>query len=212
MAQPSPMVQSKVLPMPPSFTIAQLASLNEPITASAGFDLYLQAFDNQPGISIPFRNLDYQHVRQWLSLTLSLDPDTQYPLLMATHLYSRVPDETKTRLMLDWVYGEFEKSPGTSWRWLADAAVIAKHKLHDLPLALKYAQAIAAHSRETSIPSWASQMPIFIMEDMGETKSAKIMLGALLANNGIKDPHERHFLIQEYEKLTKKMSDTHRSR
>ena len=73
---------------------------------------------------------------------------------------------------------------------------MAKHRLHDLPLALQYAQAIAKNAKGVGVPHWAVQMPIFILEEMGEAESAKIMLGALLSNGTITDSHEIHFLTK----------------
>ena len=53
--------------------------------------LYLQAFDNQPGVSIPFRDLDYRRVTQWLETILALDAAGQYPLLWRHRSIRRYP-------------------------------------------------------------------------------------------------------------------------
>ena len=50
-------------------------------------------------------------------------------------------------------------------------------------------------------PSWARQMQIFILEDIGELESAKIMLGGLLATGQVTDEHELRFLTQRLEAL-----------
>lgn len=193
---PLPTAQAQALPAPPSYQALSISSFSEPIPASQWLALYLQAFDNQPGISVPFAALDYPIVIGWLGRMLELDPRAQYPLLMASHLYAQVPDEIRQRQMLDFTYQQFFIAPSQRWQWLAHSAIIAKHRLHDLPLALKYAQAIARHATGPDVPHWAQQMPIFILEDMGETESAKILLGGLLANNTLTDPQEIHFLTQ----------------
>lgn len=189
------------LPPPPGISSLKLASLGETIVSAQLMTLYLQAFDNQPGISIPFSSLNYDHVSAWLSQILALDPHGQYPLLMASQLYAQVPDEARQRQMLALVYREFFKDPGLRWQWLAHSAIIAKHRLHDLPLALKYAEAIAHYATDKNVPHWAQQMPIFILQDMGQPESAKIMLGALLANGTVTDSHEIHFLMEKYRAL-----------
>jgi hypothetical protein len=173
--------------------------MDEPIALAQLMTLYLQAFDNQPGISIPFRELDYARVEAWLSTILELDPGTQYPLLMASHLYAQVPDDKKIRRMLSFVYEEFAKDPERRWRWLAHAAIMAKHRLKDLPLALKYAQAIAEKTQ--SAPAWARQMHIVLLEDLGEVEAAKILLGGLLESGKASDPHELHFLSEWLKRL-----------
>ena len=199
--QPKPQAQAHALGAPPSTPLLRLISFGEPIALAQMMTLYLQAFDNQPGISIPFNNLDYSRVTIWLSRILELDSRGQYPLMMASQLYSQVPDTAKQRYMLAFVYRAFFDDSAHRWPWLAHAAIMAKHRLHDLPLALQYAQAIAKHAKGKDVPHWAQQMPIFILEEMGEAESAKIMLGALLANGTITDSHEIHFLTKRLEAL-----------
>jgi len=49
---------------------AERVSLGEPIALAQWLTLYLQAFDNQPGVSIPFQDLDYPRVIRWLDTIL----------------------------------------------------------------------------------------------------------------------------------------------
>lgn len=205
---PPPAAHASALPAPPAYPALRLSSLGEPIAASQWMALYLQAFDNQPGISLPFASLDYRTVSLWLERMLELDPHAQYPLLMASHLYAQVPDEARQRLMLDFVYRQFLAEPDRRWRWLAHSAIVARHRLHDLPLALKYAQAIARHANGPDVPHWAQQMPIFILEEMGETESARILLGGLLASNTLTDPNEVLFLTERLNALEKRNVET----
>jgi hypothetical protein len=76
---------------------------------------------------------------------------------------------------------------------------MAKHRLHDMPLALAYADAIAR--RATQAPNWARQMRIFVLEDMGEIEAAKVLLGGLLASGEITDPREVQFLMERLKGL-----------
>lgn len=200
-AEAPPSARAVALPHAASAAVVRVASLNEPIAAAQLLTLYLQAFDNQPGISIPFRDLDYRSVMSWLESILGLDPATEYPLFMAAHLYAQVPDEAKQRTMLDFVHRKFLDDPARRWRWLAHASLIARHRLHDNGLALRYAEDIARLAPHA--PSWARQMHIFIQEDMGEIESATIMLGGLLATGTITDPNEARFLTERLEQMKK---------
>jgi hypothetical protein len=145
--RPAPAARAQALATPPSPAIVRVASLDEPIAAAQLMTLYLQAFDNQPGLSIPFQELDYPRVIDWLEAILALDATGQYPLLMASQLYAQVPIEDKQRLMLDFVHRKFSEDPQLRWRWLAHATILAKHRLKDNGLALRYAGHQTGHAR-----------------------------------------------------------------
>jgi hypothetical protein len=197
--RPRPSASAEALGTPPAEATLRALAFGEPIAFAALLTLYLQAFDNQPGISIPFAQLDYGRVRQWLEAILGLDPVSQYPLLMATQLYGQVPDQGKQRQMCGLVRQQFEKDPNRRWRWLAHCAIMAKHRLRDTQLALAYAEAIAR--RATRAPHWARQMRIFLLEDIGEADAAAILLGGLLASGEVTDPQEIHFLMERLKAL-----------
>ncbi len=188
--------------MPAPVPILRVVSLGEPAALAQVLTLYLQAFDNQPGISIPFRELDYAMVVEWLNTILALDPIGQYPLLMAAHLYGQVPDPARTRLMFEFVHKQFLKDPDRRWRWLANTALACKHRLKDLPLALHYAQEIARFA--PAAPAWARQMHIILLEDLGEFESAKILIGGLLESGHINDKYELRFLFDRLKALEQK--------
>jgi hypothetical protein len=196
--EPPPSARAEALPPPAPVAALRALALGEPIALAQLATLYLQAFDNQPGISIPFKDLDYERVVAWLETILALDPETHYPLLMASHLYGQVPDSAKQRRMCDFVRAQFERDP-RRWRWLAHCAIMAKHRLGDTRLALAYAEAIARSAREA--PSWARQMHIFLLEDLGEVEAAAILLGGLLASGEVSDPAEARFLTARLEEL-----------
>jgi hypothetical protein len=198
-SEPKPIARASALGTPAEVSWLRVVSDGEPIGLAQMLVLYLQAFDNQPGISMPFRDLDYSAVEQWLSTALELDPVTQYPVMLAAQVYAQVPDERKQRQMLDFVHREFLRDPERRWRWLAHAAIIAKHRLRDMPLALQYAQDITRHAK--SALGWARQMRIFILEDMGELEAAEVLLGGLLATGELTDSAEIHFLTDRLEAL-----------
>lgn len=198
-AAPQPTARAAALESPLDTPWLRVASLGDPITASQLLMLYLQAFDNQPGVSVPYLDLDYSAVLEWLKAALALDPVGQYPLMMASHLYAHVPDETRVRRMLEFVHREFLRDPDHRWRWLAHAAIVAKHRLNDMPLALRYAEDITRHASQAR--NWARQMRIFILEDMGENQAAAVLLGGLLAGGEVTDPAEIRFLTERLEQL-----------
>ena len=200
--QSPPMARGAALPPAPDAAVLRLATLGDPLPAARIAMLWLQAFDNQPGISIPVRELDYDRVVTWLERILSLDPNSQYPLLAASRLYAEVPDESRQRCMLEFVYRQFLDDPNARWRWLAHGAIIAKHRLHDLPLALKYARAITENATGDGVPYWARDMSILLLEDMQELEAARILVGGLISSGRITDPAELRFLHGKLLELT----------
>ena len=94
--------------------------------------------------------------------------------------------------------------PDRRWSSLAQAALVAKHRLKDLPLARRYAAAIQQNVRSADVPLWARQMEIFILEDMNELQAARILLGGLLESGAVRDPAEARFLRQRLEELERR--------
>jgi hypothetical protein len=189
------------LPPAPSSAMLQLAALGEPLALSKMLMLYVQSHDDQAGVSIAWRDLDYGRVAAWLQRVLELDPRSQYPLLAASEVYGAVSDPARARLMLDFVYARFAEDPNRRWPWLAHAALVAKHRLHDLPLARRYAEAIRLQATGPQVPSWARELEVFVLEDMNELDAARKLIGGLLASGQITDPHELKFLADRLDQL-----------
>ncbi len=189
-------IRPQALSAPPKATLIRLGSLDDPVFAAKLVMLWLQAFDNQPGVSIPLKDLDYKHVGQWLDLILALDYKMQYPLLAAIRFYAEVPDENKQRQMIQYVTRKFMEHPNQRWPAMAHAVYIAKYRIKDPQLAVQCARLIRQYATSNSVPFWAKQMEIFVLEDMGELESSKILIGGLLDSGELNDVHQRKFLTQ----------------
>ena len=202
--RPPPEARADALPPPPTLEALRLSAAGDPLVMSKLLMLWLQAHDNQPGVSVPFIELDYARVEGWLERILALDPRAQYPLLAASRLYGTVPIRDRQRRMFEFVYRHFLEDPDQRWPWLAHAAIMAKHRLEDLPLALRYARAITEHATGPGVPAWARDMSAIVLEDMGELKAAQLLIGGLLESGRVSDPHEIAFLNRKLEELEEK--------
>lgn len=208
-SQQQPIVaKAEDLPRPMSARAYVMSSFGEPIAAAKVLNLWLQAFDNQPGISIPLHSLDYDVVTEWLDTILELDPRGHYPMLVAARVYGSVSVEEKQRQMMDYIFYKFNEDPNKHWRWLAHAVITAKHELKDMQLALKYAHALAEKATGENVPYWARDMKIIVLEDMGEVEAAKVLVGGLIASGEITDPYELNFLQNKIRTLEEKMTKT----
>ncbi len=193
------------LPPAPAAGALRAASFGEPEAVARLAMLWLQAFDSSAENRLPYRELDYDRLIGWLGAIQRTDPKSAYPLFAASRIYAEVPDAEKARAAIEFVYREYLEAPRERWPALAHAALLAKHRLGNLALALRYARALRAIADEPGIPLWAAQMEAFVLEDMNELEAAKVMLGGLLAAGRISDPAERRFLEARIAELENRM-------
>lgn len=198
---PDPHGEARPIPPAPPGDVLAMAALGERSTLAAVLTLWLKTRDDQPGARLSFHELDYHRLRDWLEAILAVDPDSRYPLMLAVRVYGQVVDPHQQRIMLDFVHEAFVERPAERWRWLAEAAIIARHRLDDLDLALRYAETLNRHTRAGDAPVWARDLQSLILEDMGEYEAAAIVLGGLLEAGEVEDPRELEFLRQRLERL-----------
>lgn len=193
------------LPPAPSALALRLASLGEPDALARLAMVWLLAFDARAENSLPYQKLDYERLIDWLSAILALDPRSEYPLFTASRVYAENADPAKMRAMLEFIHAQFAADPNRRWPALAHAALLAKHRLHDLPLARRYAADLQRLVTDASVPLWAKQMQVFILEDMNELEAARIVLGGLLATGHVRDPEEKRFLEARLKELEQRL-------
>ena len=204
--QPDPLARARpIAPVSPAAAL-RIAALGDRAAFARLLMLRLQAHDSQPGVSVPFMDLDYGHVAGWLDAIIDLDPRADAPLLAAARLYGSVPDPERQRTMFELVYRRFLEAPDRRWPWLAHAAVMAKHRLSDPVLALRYARAVTEHATGPHVPAWVRDMSALIAADIGELESARIIIGGLLHSGRVTDPHEVRFLGARLEEIEARAS------
>ena len=191
--RPDPRPAMQPLDRPPEISALRLAAFGDEPALAKLLMLRLQAHDEQPGVSVPFMDLDYDRVAGWLDAIIELDPRADSPLLAAARLYGSVSDPCRQRRMFELVHRRFLEDPGRRWPWLAHAAVMAKHRLGDYPLALRYARAVTLHATGPQVPAWARDMSALIATDLGEVETARVLVGGLIDSGRIKDPQEIRF-------------------
>lgn len=201
---PAPASERRALPPAPPHSLLRVTAFGEPVALARAGTLWLQYFDQQPGHSVPYRELDYGRLRAWLARWLALAPNSEYPLSLAVRLYAQVSDPARQRIMLDFVHEAFLDDPAARWRWLAEGTLLAKHRIEDLELALRYARDLAEHTEGMDVPYWARDLQILLLEDMGEYEAARILIGGLLASDAIEDPRELQFLERRLEALSRR--------
>jgi hypothetical protein len=184
------------LPPAPGVQALRLASFGEPEALARLAMVHLQSY----------RTPDYGRLVDWVEAILELDPRSQYPLFSAARVYAETTDPARSRMALQFVYGQFLRDPNRRWPSLAHAALLAKHRLKDLPLARRYAQALRQYATASGVPPWVSQMEIFILEDLNELEAARVLIGSLVQSGTLQDPAELRFLKQRLEALERRVA------
>jgi hypothetical protein len=204
--RPPPSAAASALPPAPPLAVLRLASLGEREALAKLMLLSLAAHDAQAGAALSLRALDYGRVVTWLERALALDPRARAPLAAASEVYAAVPDPARVRTMLGFVERQFAADPARRWPWMAQAALLARHRLHDLPLARRYARELRL--RAPGAPPWARQMEAFVLEEMDEREAARAVIGALLDSGEIADPNELRFLARRLDEMKEKARRT----
>ena len=171
----------------------------------------LQLHDNQMGRHFSYGRIDYHRLVDWLEQIRGLNPRSEYPMLLASRVYSQTQDKGRLRLMLDFIERTFEDDPQLHWRRLAEASVLAKHQLGDLNLALRFAEKLAQLPGSVIMPDWARDIRFLLLAEMNEFESAVAIIQALLQSGAIIDPDERRFLESKLLEFQQKLFESQQS-
>lgn len=154
----------------------------------------LQLHDNQMGRHFSYSRIDYRRLVDWLERVSEINPRSEYPMLLASRVYSQTRDKARLRLILSFIERTFDDDPQLHWRRLAEASLLAKHQLGDLKLALRFAEKLASQPASVVMPSWARDIHFLLLAEMNEFESAIAMIQALIQSGSISDPDEKRFL------------------
>ncbi len=203
-----PAAEEVALKKPPSINMLRLLAIGDPVALARILMIDLQGFDNQQGISIPFGELDYDIVGEWLDNIVALDEKAEYPHFSASKLYSSAGNEGHKRKMVDWVRRQFlaAEDPNSRWEWMAYVVNLARYELKDEDLSLQMAHELRENTNAGGrVPGWARQMEAFFLESNNEYEAAANMLALQLENGEVTDPQEFKFLLTRLDGMLKDM-------
>jgi hypothetical protein len=190
---------------PPSESALRVAALGEAAAAGYALTLYVQSFDMQAGQTLAIRSLALADIGAWLDRSLDLNPDSGYPLLLASRIYAEAARPDDARAMLRWVQRRFVQAPLTRWPWMAHGLYVARHVIHDDALALEMARTLREYGNHPSVPSWARQAEIFLLTDLDQLQAARVLLGGLLDSGRLTDQAEQAFLARQLVELDRRL-------
>ena len=171
----------------------------------------LQLHDSQAGRYFNYNRIDYSVLVEWLEQITRVNPISEYPMLLASRVYSQARDKNRVRLMLGFIERNFDHAPQLHWRRLAEASVIAKHKLGDLKLALRLAEKLALQPASTVMPQWARDIRFLLLAELNEMESAIAIIEAMLQSKAVIDPDEKRFLEEKLLKFQQELIESRQS-
>jgi len=157
----------------------------------------LQLHDNQAGKHVRYSRLDYEKLVNWLDRIYQLNTQSEYPMMLASRVYSQTRDKTRLRAILEFIDNTYLQNPQLHWRRLAEASVIAKHQLGDLELALQMAEKLSNQPASVDMPRWARDMHFILLGDLNEFETAIAIIVALIQSGSVNDPDELRFLKEK---------------
>lgn len=156
--------------------------------------LRLQLHDNQVGSHFRYSQIDYSLLVEWLDRISEISAGTEYPMLLASRVYTSTSDREQLRRILAFIERRFDDDPQLHWRRLAEASVIARHRLGDLDMALGMARKLARQPDSVDMPRWARDFEFLLLAELNELEAAIAIIQALLQTEAVNDPDERRFL------------------
>lgn len=168
----------------------------------------LQLHDNQVGRHFRYSLIDYDHLVDWLEQISDVATGTEYPLLLASRIYSQTTDDRQIRQVIDFIERRFADDPQRHWRRLAEACLLAKHRLGDLDLALRLAERLARQPASVEMPHWARDFHFLLLADLNEFEAAIAMIQALLDSGSITDVDEQRFLREKLSDFQQKLFES----
>ncbi|MFT5400695.1 MAG: hypothetical protein ACI9LO_003419 [Planctomycetota bacterium] len=157
----------------------------------------LQLHDNQAGQHFVYEKISYPVLIGWLSQISALNPQSEYPMLLASRVYSQTRDPGQLRQILEYIEKEFSANPQMHWRRMAEASVIARHQLGDLELALRMAERLADLPASVIMPHWARDLRILLLAELNQFESAIVIIEAMLQSGSVTDRDEQRFLQEK---------------
>ncbi len=185
-------------PPPVQAPLLRALSLGDPVTAAKLMSLWLQGFDVYEGDFMRLTPAQYQRLTQWMEHILTLDPNSQYLLLLASRVYAESPQTEQQRHFLEFVYQQFFIDPKQRWRWLLQVTMLARHRLHDDALALRYAQALA--EQVPRVPMQAASIYLFLLDEQTQFDRVRSLFSRW-DTAGYIEAEERQLLMTQLQAL-----------
>jgi len=173
------------VPPVPSRISAAFSGLGDEQFAYRTIGLSVQNLGDTGGRVTNLAEYNYETLGKWMMLEHSFDPVSNFMPTLAGFLFGASNKSTDLKPIIDYMEIAGSVKAPQKWRWLAQAAFLAKHKMKDMNRALELANKLAAMD-DPDMPIWTKQMPGFILNQQGEKQAALALMIQLLKTEGEK--------------------------
>jgi hypothetical protein len=183
------------VPPVPTRDGALMMTLSDPQFSYRFGAITLQNLGDTGGQTTPLRDYNYEKLGKWFKLLNELDPASNHVPMLAAYYFGATHSPKDAAVLVDYL-GEIGQNPaGNKWRWLVQAIFLARHRVHDLHLALDLSYKLAKMQPVgDTLPEWARQMPAFVLQQQGDKQAARKIVEDLLMSSRRFHPNEVNFM------------------
>jgi hypothetical protein len=182
------------VPPVPSKLGAIMMTLGDPEFSYRFLAITLQNLGDVGRDVTPLRDYNYKRLGQWFFLLQELDPVSDHVPMVAAYYFGATKVPKDVAVVVNYLSLAGQIPLGEKWRWLAQAAFLAQHRMYDTPLALKLAYQLAKLPNRDTMPQWARQMPAFVLSNSGDKEAAKKLLENMLVTEKTAHLQELNFM------------------
>lgn len=130
------------------------------------------------------KDYNYETLGGWFNLLDRLDPKSNYVPYLAAYYYGAVQDPSMLGPVISYLekVGMYEGQG--RWRWLAQAAYLARHRMKDTDWAIRIARKLGSIYKPGEMPVWTLNMESMLTADMGDKQAAYLLMLEILKNEG----------------------------
>lgn len=174
------------IPQPPKISTLRMSFLSDDVFAYRVWSLALQNFGSV-GISQPLKNYNYDYLGNWFHLMDALDSKSNFVPYLAAYYFSATQNPKQLPPVIAYLeeIGMRKDQPGR-WRWLAQAAYLARHRMEDMDEALRLARKLGSIYDPKTMPNWTSNMEPMLRAEMGDKQAAYLLMLEILKANAEK--------------------------
>ncbi|PZP54294.1 MAG: hypothetical protein DI586_10135 [Micavibrio aeruginosavorus] len=172
------------IPPAPKIKSSAISFLDDRSLAYRAYGLALQNFGSV-GQTQSLKNYNYNNLGEWFSLMEHLDSGSHFMPYMAAYYFGATPDASQLKPVIAYLEETGMKPGPQNWRWLAQAAYLARHRLKDMDEALRIARRLGSIYKPP-MPTWTRNMEPMLRADLGDKQAAYLLMLEILKTDGEK--------------------------